>query len=92
MSGALKELSGALATLTGKPESYIVVHIVPDQETLSFYAQQDHWEKILLIFYAYYNYYWLRHYRIVIFGSINNPITNHYPKLSHRNYHTTELL
>jgi hypothetical protein len=31
LEGALKELSKAVAATTGKPESYVVVHVIPDQ-------------------------------------------------------------
>jgi hypothetical protein len=34
LTAALKELSGAVAATTGKPESYVIVHILPDQVNL----------------------------------------------------------
>jgi hypothetical protein len=34
LTAALKELSRAVAATTGKPESYVIVHILPDQVNL----------------------------------------------------------
>jgi hypothetical protein len=38
LTAALKELSRAVAATTGKPESYVIVHILPDQVNLFRFA------------------------------------------------------